>query len=43
LRVLGDAGAPCGPINDLAEAYADPQVKARDMVVELDHPCGHYS
>ena len=38
LRVLGDAGVPCGPINDLAEVYADPQVKARDMVVELDHP-----
>jgi crotonobetainyl-CoA:carnitine CoA-transferase CaiB-like acyl-CoA transferase len=29
---------PCGPINDMAEVFADPQVTARDMVVELEHP-----
>ena len=38
LEVLGEAGVPCGPINDLADVYADPQVQARDMVVEIDHP-----
>jgi formyl-CoA transferase len=32
------AGIPCGPINDYAEAFADPQIRARDMVVEVDHP-----
>jgi formyl-CoA transferase len=32
------AGIPCGPINDYAEAFADPQVCARDMVVDVDHP-----
>jgi crotonobetainyl-CoA:carnitine CoA-transferase CaiB-like acyl-CoA transferase len=31
-------GVPCGPINNYAEAFADPQVRARDMVVEIDHP-----
>ena len=29
---------PTGPINDLSQVYEDPQVLARDMVVELDHP-----
>jgi crotonobetainyl-CoA:carnitine CoA-transferase CaiB-like acyl-CoA transferase len=29
---------PCGPINSYAEAFADPQVQARQMVVETDHP-----
>jgi len=38
LALLGDAGVPCGPINDLASAYDDPQVRARGMVAELDHP-----
>ncbi|MDP6108271.1 MAG: CoA transferase, partial [Candidatus Brocadiia bacterium] len=38
LRVLEEAGVPCGPINDLADVYADPQVAARDMMVELQHP-----
>jgi crotonobetainyl-CoA:carnitine CoA-transferase CaiB-like acyl-CoA transferase len=38
LDVLGRAGVPCGPINDMADVYADPQVAARDMVVELEHP-----
>jgi formyl-CoA transferase len=33
---------PCGPINDYAEVFADPQVLAREMVVETDHPAlGH--
>ena len=29
---------PCGPINDYAQVFADPQVIARDMVVETEHP-----
>ena len=33
---------PCGPINDYAQVFADPQVRAREMVVETDHPTlGH--
>ncbi|HEY7499299.1 MAG TPA: CoA transferase [Vicinamibacterales bacterium] len=32
------AGIPCGPINNYAEAFADPQIRARGMVVEIEHP-----
>jgi formyl-CoA transferase/CoA:oxalate CoA-transferase len=31
-------GIPAGPVNRLDAAYADPQARAREMVVELDHP-----
>ena len=37
-EVLEAAGVPSGPINDLDQVYADPQVRHRDMVVELDDP-----
>ena len=29
---------PCGPVLDLAQVFADPQVLARDMLIELEHP-----
>jgi len=32
------AGVPVGPVNKIGDMLADPQVKARDMVVEVDHP-----
>ena len=32
------AGIPCGPINDYRDAFADPQIRAREMIVEIDHP-----
>ena len=32
------AGVPCGPINRMDEVYNDPQILARDMVVNLEHP-----
>ena len=35
LGVLGAAGIPCAPINDVAHACADPQVNARNMIVPL--------
>jgi crotonobetainyl-CoA:carnitine CoA-transferase CaiB-like acyl-CoA transferase len=38
LAALDAVGIPCGPINSYAEAFADPQVRARGMVVEIDHP-----
>ncbi len=31
-------GVPCGPINNLAQVFADPQVEARGMTAELPHP-----
>ena len=38
LNALEAAKVPCGPINDLADVFADPQVLARDMTVEMPHP-----
>ena len=35
---LQTANVPCGPINDLADVFADPQVLARDMLQEMPHP-----
>jgi crotonobetainyl-CoA:carnitine CoA-transferase CaiB-like acyl-CoA transferase len=35
---LDDAGIPCGPINDIAQAMADPQVAARGLRIDLQHP-----
>jgi crotonobetainyl-CoA:carnitine CoA-transferase CaiB-like acyl-CoA transferase len=29
---------PCGPINDLAQVFAEPQVQARGLRFELPHP-----
>ncbi len=34
---LDAAGVPCGPINDIAQALADPQVAARGLRVDLPH------
>ena len=36
--VLGEAGVPCGPVASVPEALAHPQVKARGMIVETQHP-----
>jgi crotonobetainyl-CoA:carnitine CoA-transferase CaiB-like acyl-CoA transferase len=35
---LEAAHVPCGPINTIDRVFADPQVQARNMRVELDHP-----
>ncbi len=38
LALLEANDIPCGPINDYAQVFADSQVRAREMVVEVDHP-----
>jgi crotonobetainyl-CoA:carnitine CoA-transferase CaiB-like acyl-CoA transferase len=38
LAVLEAAKVPCGPINDLADVFADPQVRERGMTVRMPHP-----
>ncbi len=38
LRVLDEAGVPNGPINDMRDVYDDPQVAARGMMEEMEHP-----
>jgi crotonobetainyl-CoA:carnitine CoA-transferase CaiB-like acyl-CoA transferase len=35
---INEAGVPCGPVLDIAQVFADPQVLARHMLVELPHP-----
>jgi crotonobetainyl-CoA:carnitine CoA-transferase CaiB-like acyl-CoA transferase len=38
LARLTDAGVPAGSVRSVAEALGDPQLEARDMVVEVTHP-----
>ena len=38
LAALEAAKVPCGPINDLADVFADPQVQARGMTAQIAHP-----
>jgi crotonobetainyl-CoA:carnitine CoA-transferase CaiB-like acyl-CoA transferase len=38
LAALDAATVPCGPINNLAEVFADPQVQSREMTVTVAHP-----
>ncbi|NNM01718.1 MAG: CoA transferase [Gammaproteobacteria bacterium] len=38
LALLEAAGVPAGPINTVAEVFADPQILARDMRVTVPHP-----
>ncbi|MGM8886377.1 CaiB/BaiF CoA transferase family protein [Psychrobacter sp. 1U2] len=35
LNALNQAGIPCGPIHNISEALAMPQVKAREMIVDF--------
>jgi crotonobetainyl-CoA:carnitine CoA-transferase CaiB-like acyl-CoA transferase len=35
---LNAAGVPCGRVQSIAEVFADPQVRAQEMVVTIDHP-----
>jgi crotonobetainyl-CoA:carnitine CoA-transferase CaiB-like acyl-CoA transferase len=37
-EALDAVGVPCGPINNLAQVYADPQVQARQMRCDVAHP-----
>ena len=44
LAAFEAAGVPCGPINDVAEVMADPQVAARNMVIRvMDEVAGEIS
>ena len=38
LKVFEETGVPCGPVLTLDEVYQNPQVKAREMDIELQHP-----
>jgi CoA:oxalate CoA-transferase len=38
IAVLEKAGLPCGPVNNIAQAVAHPQVAARNMLIDCDDP-----
>jgi CoA:oxalate CoA-transferase len=38
VQQLNDAGVPCGKINKVPEVMSEPQIQARKMIVELEHP-----
>jgi crotonobetainyl-CoA:carnitine CoA-transferase CaiB-like acyl-CoA transferase len=38
VRRLSEAGVPAAPVNTVAEMVADPQVRAREMFVEVNDP-----
>jgi crotonobetainyl-CoA:carnitine CoA-transferase CaiB-like acyl-CoA transferase len=40
LREFDAIGLPCGPLNDIPHAAEQPQVKAREMLVDVQHPSG---
>jgi crotonobetainyl-CoA:carnitine CoA-transferase CaiB-like acyl-CoA transferase len=35
---VAQVGVPCGQVNDIAQAFADPQLHHRDMFLTVDHP-----
>ncbi|MGK4361988.1 CaiB/BaiF CoA transferase family protein [Ectopseudomonas chengduensis] len=40
IKQLEKAGVPCGPINDLQQVFADPQVQARGLRLDLPNALG---
>jgi crotonobetainyl-CoA:carnitine CoA-transferase CaiB-like acyl-CoA transferase len=38
IQLLELANIPCAPVRDLEEVFRDPQVEARGMILELQHP-----
>ena len=40
IKIIGEAGVPCGPINNIAQALEHPQVAARNMLVSAPDGAG---
>ncbi|UAW98788.1 CoA transferase [Halopseudomonas nanhaiensis] len=37
ITALEEAGVPCGPINTLRDVFEDPQVRHRELLIQMDH------
>lgn len=41
MKILNEEGVPAAPVNTIDKVFEDPQVLARNMLIEVDHPrCG---
>lgn len=40
VEYLNKAGVPCGPIYNIAQTFADPQVQHQEMALDLEQPSG---
>ena len=38
VALISDSGVPCGPINKVSEVVGNPQVLARNMIADVEHP-----
>ncbi len=38
VKRFNEAGVPCGPVNTIPEVAADPHIRVREMLVEVEHP-----
>jgi CoA:oxalate CoA-transferase len=38
VEALEQAGIPCGPVNTIDQVAADPQIAARNMIIDVSHP-----
>ena len=38
IKILDEAKVPCGPILNMQETFSHPQIQARNMCVEIEHP-----
>jgi len=38
VKELEQVGIPCGPVNTVAQVADDPQIAARDMIIDVHHP-----
>jgi formyl-CoA transferase len=38
MRILGDAGVPCSYVFDSLDLFTDEHLRARNFIVEVEHP-----